>query len=131
MSHNCSTGSIPAGQPSKNVIVIGFSSSNQQGLWTFFTSLTLALLTGFQAAIFGFAFFRLTQAILDQRRIRSQSNVLKAHPIKGIGWICGSLKLGAIETVIGFAGGGFGVVLTRRILRLLVRISLCIGVAKG
>ena len=39
--------------------------------------------------------------------------------------------LGAIETVIGFAVGGYGVVLSRRILRLLSRASLCIGVIKG
>lgn len=121
---------IPTDKAPETVIAIGFAGSTQQGLWTFFTSVTLAVLTGFQAASFSFAFFRLTQAIHGQRKFENQRNG-KAHLIKGIGWISGSLKLGALETVIGFAGGGFGVVLTRRILRLLARASLCIGVVKG
>lgn len=122
---------IPGREAPETVIAIGFSGSTQQGLlWKIFTSLTLVLLAGFQIIICCLAFFRLTQAILDQKRIKNQCSD-KAHLIKGIGWITGSLKLGVIETGIGFAGGGFGVVLTRRILRLLVRASLCIGVAKG
>ena len=121
---------MPAGQAPETVFTIGFSSPTHQELWTFFTSLTLALLASFQFATSCFAFIRLTLAILDQRRIESQRGD-GAHLIKGIAWITGSLKLGAIETVVGFVGGGFGVVLTRRILRLLVRAFMCIGVAKG
>lgn len=63
-------------------------------------------------------------------RIEGQASD-KALLIKGIRWISGSLMLGAIETGIGFAVGGFEVVLTRRILRLVARVSLCIGVVKG
>ncbi|KAF8810287.1 hypothetical protein BYT27DRAFT_7336776 [Phlegmacium glaucopus] len=122
---------ITTDKPNQTIAAAGFSSSTQQTLWTFFTSLTLALLIGFQVIVFCFAFFRLTQAVLDQRRIESQRSEKEQHLIKGTGWIAGSLKLGVLETVIAFAGGSFGVVLGRRILRLLVRATLCIGVAKG
>ncbi|KAF8153071.1 hypothetical protein B0H34DRAFT_800323 [Crassisporium funariophilum] len=118
------------GKTAESVIAIGFTGKKEEGLWTFFTSLTLALLTGFQAIVFCFAFFRLTQAILNQRRIEGKGNDA-AHLIKGIGWISGALKIGAVETVVGFAGGGFEVALTRRILRFFARAFLCIGVAKG
>ena len=79
--------------------------------------------------VFCFSFFRLTQAISSRRAERDHS--AKAQLIKGIGWISGSLMLGGIETVIGFVVGGFWLVLSRRILRLLTRVSLCIGVIKG
>jgi hypothetical protein len=124
-----STGNIPTDKAPKTIIAVASSGSSEQHLWTFSTSFTLAFLTGFQIAVFCFAFFRLTQTIFS-RKFKSQRNA-KAHLIKGIGWISGSLMLGGIETVIGFAVGGFGVVLSRRILRLLTRASLCIGVIKG
>lgn len=130
MNYNSSTENISASKPTEAVVAVGFSSSTQRKLWMSFTSATLALLFCLQAAVFSFSFFWLTQDILDRRRIESQRNE-KAHVIRGIGWITGALMIGAIETVIGFAGGGFGVVFTRRVLRLLARASLCIGVAKG
>jgi hypothetical protein len=41
------------------------------------------------------------------------------------------IKLGAIETVVGFAPAGFGGAITRRILRLLGRACLIVGIVKG
>jgi hypothetical protein len=114
----------------KTIVAVGSSGSPEQQLWTISTSFTLAFLTSFQIAVFCFAFFRLSQTIFSRKRFQSQHNA-KVQLIKGIGWISGSLMLGAIETVMGFAVGGFGVVLSRRILRLLTRASLCIGVIKG
>lgn len=108
----------------------GFKTGRDQLLWTFFTSLTLALLTAYQAINFILAFSRLIKVFLDQRRIETGSTE-EIHLFKGIGWISGSYKLGAIETVVGFAGGGFGGALTRRILRFLARAFLCIGLVKG
>ncbi|KAF5384152.1 hypothetical protein D9615_003189 [Tricholomella constricta] len=115
---------------SQSVIAIGFSSAKNETLWTFFTSLTLALLAVYQAINFTFAFYRLIKALLDQRRIETTSSD-EAHLFKGIGWITGALKLGAIETVIGFAGGGFGGAITRRVIRMLARACLTIGLVKG
>jgi hypothetical protein len=116
--------------PGGSLILIGFKDKKDETLWTFFTSLTLALLTAYQAINFIFAFHRLIQAFLDKRRIRT-TDADEAHPLRGIGWICGGFKLGATETVVGFAGGTFGIALTRRILRSLARAFVCIGIAKG
>ncbi|KAJ7165327.1 hypothetical protein C8R46DRAFT_867901, partial [Mycena filopes] len=114
----------------RQVVAIGFQHTNDQQLWTFLTSLTLALLTAFEAINFCFAFYRLVRAFVDQRRIETTSTD-QAHLIRGIGWISGGFKLGAIETVIGFAQGGFGGALTRRIVRFLARAFLIIGIVKG
>ncbi|KAF7342159.1 hypothetical protein MVEN_01803700 [Mycena venus] len=118
---------ISNGRP---VVAIGFQTFSDQQLWTFLTSLTLALLTAFEAINFCFAFYRLIRAFVDQRRIETTSSD-SAHLIRGIGWISGGFKLGAIETVIGFAQGGFGGALTRRIIRFLARAFLIIGIVKG
>jgi hypothetical protein len=116
--------------PGRLPVLVGFKDARDQFLWTFFTSVTLALLTVYQGVNFTFALYRLIRAFRDKRRIES-TEADEAHPLKGIGWVCGGIKLGTIETVVGFAGGTFGVALTRRILRLLGRVSLCIGIAKG
>ncbi|KAJ7172996.1 hypothetical protein C8R43DRAFT_978153 [Mycena crocata] len=114
----------------REVVAIGFASFNDQQIWTFLTSLTLAMLTAFEAINFCFAFYRLVRAFVDQRRIETTSTD-QAHLIRGIGWITGGFKLGAVETVIGFANGGFGGALTRRIIRFLARAFLIIGIVKG
>ncbi|KAJ7030857.1 hypothetical protein C8F04DRAFT_1112696 [Mycena alexandri] len=114
----------------RQVVAIGFQQFSDQQLWTFLTSLTLALLTAFEAINFCFAFYRLIRAFVDQRRIETTATD-QAHLIRGIGWITGGFKLGAVETVIGFAQGGFGGALTRRIIRFLARAFLIIGIVKG
>lgn len=116
--------------PGSPPILVGFKDKRDETLWTFFTSLTLALLTAYQASSFILAFHRLGQAFLDKRRIQT-TEADEAHPFRGIGWICGGFKLGAIETLVGFAQGTFGTALTRRILRFLARAFVCIGIAKG
>ena len=122
---------IPTDKTLKTIFTVEPSGSSKQHFWTLFTTLTLSFLTCFQITVFCFAFFRLTQAISGRRRIAGNNHSAKAHLIKGIGWISGSLMLGGLETAMGFAVGGFGVVLSRRILRLSTRVSLCIGVIKG
>jgi hypothetical protein len=41
------------------------------------------------------------------------------------------MKVGAIETLIGFMGGSFEILLTRKILHFLSRALLCVGIIKG
>lgn len=53
------------------------------------------------------------------------------HLIRGTGWISGGVKLGAIETAVGFAQGGFSGAFTRRLIRLFGRLCLVIGLIKG
>lgn len=112
------------------ILAIGFTNSKDQTLWTFFSALTLALLTAYQATNFVLSFYQLIRVIIDKRRIEV-SGVDEAHMARGIGWIATGLKLGAIETVVGFADVGFGGAFTRRILRLIGRACLIIGVVKG
>jgi hypothetical protein len=115
---------------SGSILIIGFRSQGAQVLWTFFSSLTIALLTIYQAINFVLTFYQLIRVFVDQSRIEaSQSD--EAHLFQGIGWIAVGIKLGAIESVIAFAPSGFGGALTRRALRFLGRACLTIGVVKG
>ncbi|KAF8960898.1 hypothetical protein BDZ97DRAFT_1921786 [Flammula alnicola] len=114
----------------QTMIAIGFTSNREETLWAFFTNVTLTLLVVFQAAVFCFAFFRLCRALLHQRRIENEGSD-KAHFVNGTGWLCAAAKLGALESVVGFAGGGFGIAFTRRIMRMLARACLCQGLVKG
>ena len=109
---------------------VGFTSKEDATLWTFFTSLTLAVFTVYQAIFFFFAFFRVIQVLLQQRHIEKEGSD-KMHFVNGMGWMAGGAKLGAVEMVVGFVGGGFGLSLTRRAIRLVSRICFIIGVAKG
>jgi len=115
-----------AGQPS---VTIGFTSKGKEGSWTFFSSFTLAILFVCQATVFCFALFRLVQIIAHQRRIESRGT--PSSSIGGTGWITVAMKLGAIEALVGFAGGSFGVAITRRIMRLISRAFLVVGMVKG
>lgn len=116
-------------------VQVGFADAPSQRLSLFFSSSTLALLTVFQAAIFSLGFIRLMRAFLDERRVETTSDNPDApdevHLFRGLGWLVIGLKLGAIETVVGFANVSFGAVLTRRILRLFARGAIIIGVLKG
>ncbi|KAG6828722.1 hypothetical protein H0H92_006951 [Tricholoma furcatifolium] len=115
---------------SGSTLYIGFASDEDQTLWTFLTSFSLALLTVYQAMTFSLAFYRLTRAVLNKRRIESTASD-EAHLLRGIGWIAGGFLLGVVETVIGFSEGGFGCAITRRIMRLLARAALIIGIIRG
>ena len=126
-TQSSATDILTPGQP---LVLIGFKDKKDETLWAFFTSLTLALLTAYQAVNFLFALNRIIRVLWDKHRIK-ETKADEAHLFRGLGWICGGLKLGAIESVVGFAGGSFGVALARRILRLLARAFVCIGIAKG
>lgn len=114
---------------------IGFSPPHDQSIWLFFTSLTLALLAGFQALIFSLTFYKLVKALVDQRHIDTSGRQdSEAHLVKGTGWIAAGVKIGAIETIIGFAGpggDGFYAAFIRRLLRTVSRACVIIGVVKG
>ena len=112
------------------ILAMGFETTRDQTLWTFFSALTLALLTAYQAISFSLTFYQLIRVIINKRRIEVSGSD-EAHMARGIGWIAAGLKLGAIESVVGYADAGFGVPLTRRILRLIGRACLIIGVVKG
>ncbi|PFH48922.1 hypothetical protein AMATHDRAFT_64270 [Amanita thiersii Skay4041] len=109
---------------------IGFQTSRDRDLWAFFTSLTLALFVAFQIINFCFAFCRLVQIWLEQRRAQSDSSI-NAPRVGGVGWVNIGINLGVIETIVGFAHGSFGCAITRRIMRFTSRAFLCIGLIVG
>ncbi|RXW19661.1 hypothetical protein EST38_g6192 [Candolleomyces aberdarensis] len=111
-------------------ILIGFTTQRNFSVNAFFSSLSLALVTLFQATIFLITAFRLITAIFNQRRFENLGQDA-SHMLNGIGWLAAGMKLGAIESVIGFAGGGFEIVLTRRFIRFLARACLSLGIVKG
>ncbi|KAF9261381.1 hypothetical protein L218DRAFT_961390 [Marasmius fiardii PR-910] len=114
-------------QNNRTVLAIGVTN---EFIHRFFSSFALAFLTAFQAINFSFAFIRLAKAFVNSRRIEREASD-EVVLFNGTGWITGGLKLGAIETVIGFASPGFGTSLVRRIFRLLARGCLIIGLIKG
>ncbi|ESK87764.1 hypothetical protein Moror_11301 [Moniliophthora roreri MCA 2997] len=114
----------------KGVLFISFANTQSRFTWTFLSSLAIALLTAYQAVNFCFAFFRLAKAFINSRRIETSSSD-EVVLFNGMGWINAGIKLGAIESVVGFAEAGFGTALVRRILRFLGRACLVIGSIKG
>ncbi|KAF8501293.1 hypothetical protein JB92DRAFT_2976341 [Gautieria morchelliformis] len=133
---------VPAHGRAPLVVVAGAAPVLLQRLAQFFSAATLALLTVFQAILFVLAFVRVVRGFLDERRIEAAAADHKhgpdadpereeIHLFRGLGWFAGGLKLGAVETVVGFANVSFAVVVTRRVLRLFARGTLVIGVIKG
>lgn len=125
---------IPAGlfqTATGPTLVVGFTNDTVR---IFLDSVVLVLLVAFQATCFCVAFLRLIKAFINQRRIETSSDggsEQEVHLFNGLGWMAGGIKLGALDAVIGFAGGGYGGAITRRILRFLSRACLVIGVVKG
>ena len=111
-------------------ILIGFTTQRNFSVNAFFSSLSLALVTLFQATIFLITAFRLITAIFNQRRFENLGQDA-THMINGIAWLSVGMKLGAVESVVGFAGGSFEIVLTRRFLRFLSRACIVLGIVKG
>lgn len=105
----------------------------ETGIQMFFNTFTLVLFMSYQALCFCMCFYRLVHAMVDQRRIdvTAQGNDNERHLFHGTAWLALGIKLGAVETVVGFATGDFGLSLTRRILRFVGRACLIIGVIKG
>ncbi|KAI0922800.1 hypothetical protein AcW1_002639 [Taiwanofungus camphoratus] len=113
-----------------NTVAVGFLN---EGVHVGFDSITLGLLTAFQVAACGIAFYRLHKAFVSRRSVvaAQDEKEVKAHLFHGLGWIAAGLTLGTVETVIGFAQGGFVFAITRRVLRFLGRACLIVGVGNG
>ncbi|KAI0049550.1 hypothetical protein FA95DRAFT_1556856 [Auriscalpium vulgare] len=112
-------------------MAISQGDSGPQFVRSFFGSIALALFVLYEATSFFAFFMRLVSAFAKQNRIESTADDTHTVLFKGTGWISVGIKLCAIESVIGFASASFGVVFTRRVLRLLGRACIIIGVVKG
>jgi hypothetical protein len=110
-------------------LMIDFTNKSES-LWLSLGQLSLALYSNYQCLTAFLALYRLFAALSDQRRI-DITDTDERHFFNGTGWIAFGIKVGAVETIVGFAGGGFAVPLSRRILRLMGRVCIIIGSLKG
>ncbi|KAF8836999.1 hypothetical protein BDN67DRAFT_247156 [Paxillus ammoniavirescens] len=110
-------------------IVIYFTH-NSESTWLSLSQFSLVLYTTLQILFFLLSFFRLAKVFLDRRRI-ALTHSDEHHSFHGIPWITAGIELGVIETLAGFAPGSFAVVLARRIIRLIARTVLMVGLLKG
>ncbi|KAF8548293.1 hypothetical protein OG21DRAFT_1564865 [Imleria badia] len=115
--------------PNRPLVVVQFSH-NSESLWRSLSWSSLTIYTIVQFLFFLLAFSRLSRAFLDQRRIEL-ADADEHHYFNGIAWITAGVVIGVIETIAGFAQVSFGVALARRILRLIARATLMLGLLKG
>lgn len=111
----------------QSFLAIGFGRAGDETIWQFFTSVALVLLIVIQAFIFCFSIYVAVSLLQERRLSRSFFEGCDMPTIRGVVWIALGVKLGAIETVLGFVNDGFAIILTRRILRMASRCCLGIG----
>ncbi|KAH9931509.1 uncharacterized protein B0H18DRAFT_1102667 [Fomitopsis serialis] len=99
-----------------------------------FDSLTLVVLLIYQLLIFSLAAYRLARAFRYRQDLvteKSDGSELKTQMFRGSPWLVAGMLLGTLETTLGFPGGGFALALIRRVLRMLSRACLIIGLFNG
>ncbi len=95
-------------------------------------STSLALLSTSQALIFLLFCMRLIAALINQRRIEDTAAADREGVLfRGMGWLTIGMKFSMCDTTLGFVNQSFGLILTRRILRMIGRACVIIGVIKG
>ena len=98
----------------------------------FLRSISQALLVIYLGITFLVFFVRLASCILAQYNIEDRAaSEWEGILFRGLGWLVVGAKISAIEGAVGFATTSFGVILTRRILRMIGRACIIIGVIKG
>jgi hypothetical protein len=113
-------------------VAVGPDLSSFQFGREFLRSISLALLVIYQAVTFAVFFVRLASCILMQYNIEDRAaSEWEGILYRGLGWLAVGTKVSAIESAIGFATTSFGVILTRRLLRMIGRACIIIGVIKG
>lgn len=115
-----------------NQVAVGPDLSSFQFGREFLRSTSLALLVIYQGITSLLFFMRLVSCFLEQRNIEDRAATEREGILfRGIGWLVIGMKISGVETAVGFASTSFGIVLTRRILRMLGRACIIIGVVKG
>lgn len=115
----------------KTTLGVGFANASALGPWNIIANTTLALVTAYQAVHFCVAFLHFFQKAFRGERAFSTASErdLRLYSMSGTGWLAAGLKLGAVETVLGFAGFTFAPTIVRRVLRVLGRAFMLIGVS--
>ncbi|KAF8477823.1 hypothetical protein DFH94DRAFT_694634 [Russula ochroleuca] len=123
---------VPENQVVGNEVAVGPDMTSFQFGSEFLRSTSLALLAIYEAATFLVFFIRLASCVLAQYNIEDRAaSEWEGILFRGLGWLVIGAKISAIETATGFATTSFGVILTRRVLRMIGRACIIIGVIKG
>ena len=92
----------------------------------------MALLVVAQALTFLLFLVALILGLLKQRCIEARAAIEReAVLFRGLGWLTVGIKLSMFETVFGWVTPNFYLVLLRRLLRMIGRACIIIGVVKG
>lgn len=123
---------VPENRVVGNEVAVGPDMPSFQFGSEFLRSASLALLVIYEAATFLVFFIRLASCVLAQYNIEDRAaSEWEGILFRGLGWLVIGAKISAIETATGFATTSFGVILTRRVLRMIGRACIIIGVIKG
>ncbi|KAI9456077.1 hypothetical protein F5148DRAFT_382167 [Russula earlei] len=115
-----------------NQVAVGPDYASFQFGREFLRSTSLALLFIYQATTFVVFLVQLASCIIVQRDIEERAAEEREGVLfRGLGWLVVGMKMSAVESASGFASTSFGVVLTRRVLRMIGRACIIIGVVKG
>ncbi|KAI0034797.1 hypothetical protein K488DRAFT_83641 [Vararia minispora EC-137] len=118
--------------PSSPQFAVGSHNHAAETARLFFDSIALALMAAFSISTFLVFFIRLSASVVNQRRIEDEGGTQEeTYLFKGTGWMALGLVFASAETLAGFASGSFGLFFTRRLLRMLGRACVAIGVVKG
>ena len=111
---------------------MGTQNDGAETARVFFYSLSLALMATYSVVTFLVFFVRLASSFVRQKEIEDKGGMQEeTYLFKGTGWLALGMALSAAEAFVGFAAGVFGIFLTRRILRMISRACVIIGVVKG
>ena len=123
---------VPENHVFGDQVAVGPDLSSFQFGREFLRSISQALLVIYQGLTFLVFFVRLASCVLAQYNIEDRAaSEWEGILFRGLGWLAVGAKLSALESAIGFATTSFGVILTRRVLRMIGRACIIIGVIKG
>lgn len=91
------------------------------------------MLLTFQAVVFALSFYHFMKPYLSRSAPGEKEASTKPKPymFKGVGWVALGVKLGSIESLLGFVDGQYNIIITRRVLRLLSRTCMIVAVLTG
>ncbi|VDB87122.1 unnamed protein product [Peniophora sp. CBMAI 1063] len=118
--------------PTGPQFAVGTRNGGAETARVFFNSFSLALMATYSVVTFLVFFVRLASSFVRQKEIEDKGGMQEeTYLFKGTGWVALGMALSAAEAFVGFADGSFGIYLTRRILRMVGRACVIIGVVKG
>jgi hypothetical protein len=113
-------------------VAVGFNSQTTRDAWTAISDTSLVLLALYQGIVFVLVAVRLFKVWNRQKKAEIGGGASQTkYRTRGLGWIAFALFVGAVEAIVGFVHGGFEVILARRLLHVLSRGGLVVGLLMG